>query len=73
MKFGLGSVGFPFTAFTDRQHRVVTIHQGELNKAQADALLAVVGQVNRGEVTLEAARDMADEKLAALAEPEPKT
>ena len=73
MKFGLGSVGFPFTAFTDKQHRIVTVHQGELNKGQADAMLAVIDQLNRGELTLEAARDKADERLAALVDDKPKT
>jgi len=66
MKFGQGSLGFPFTAFTDQQHRIVAFHQGELTKSQADALLGVIGKLNRGELTLEAARTLADEQLGAL-------
>jgi thiol-disulfide isomerase/thioredoxin len=66
IKFGQASIGFPFTAFTDQQHRIVAFHQGELTRPQADVLLGVIGKLNRGELTLEAARSLADEQLAAL-------
>ena len=66
MKFNQGSPGFPFTAFTDQQHRIVAFHQGELTKPQADMLVDVIGKLNRGELTLEAARTLADEQLGAL-------
>jgi thiol-disulfide isomerase/thioredoxin len=66
MKFGQGSPGFPFTAFTDQQHRIVAFHQGELTKPQADMLVEVIGKLNRGELTIEAARTLADEQLGAL-------
>jgi thiol-disulfide isomerase/thioredoxin len=65
-KLGQGSLGLPFTAFTDQQHRIVATHSGELTKPQADVLLEVIGRLNRGELTLEAARTLADEKLQAL-------
>lgn len=65
-KLGQGSLGLPFTAFTDQQHRVVATHSGELTKPQADAMLEVIGRLNRGELTLEAARTLADEKLQAI-------
>jgi thiol-disulfide isomerase/thioredoxin len=69
MKFGHGSIGFPFTVFTDNQGRVVLFHLGEIKKEQADVLLGAVRQVNKGELTPEAARVVAAKQLAAL-EPE---
>jgi thiol-disulfide isomerase/thioredoxin len=65
-KLGQGSLGLPLTAFTDRQHRVIATHAGELTKPQADAMIEVIGRLNRGELTLEAARTLADEKLEAV-------
>jgi thiol-disulfide isomerase/thioredoxin len=65
-KLGQGSLGLPLTAFTDRQHRVVATHAGELTKPQADAMIEVISRLNRGELTLEAARALADEKLQAV-------
>jgi thiol-disulfide isomerase/thioredoxin len=65
-KFGQGAIGFPFTVFTDNQDRVVLFHLGEIKKEQADVLLGVVRQVNKGELTPEAARVVAAKQLAAL-------
>ncbi|MGH8175574.1 MAG: TlpA family protein disulfide reductase [Steroidobacter sp.] len=65
-KFGQGSLGFPFTVFTDNQHRIVVFHVGELKEAETDVLLEAVRQVNRGELTPEAARTVAAKQLAAL-------
>ena len=65
-KLGQGSLGLPLTAFTDRQHRVVATHAGELTKPQADAMIEVIGRLNRGELTLKAARSLADTKLQEL-------
>ena len=65
-KLGQGSLGLPLTAFTDRQHRVIATHSGELTKPQADAMIEVIGRLNRGELTLQAARTLADEKLQAV-------
>jgi thiol-disulfide isomerase/thioredoxin len=66
MKFGQGSIGFPFTVFTDNQGRVVLFHLGEIKKEQADVLLGAVRQVNKGELTPEAARVVAAKQLAAI-------
>lgn len=55
--FGVESVMLPFTAFTDRAGRIATLHMGELHRAQADAILAAVRSVDRGEITIQAARD----------------
>lgn len=68
-KFGQGSLGFPFTVFTDNQHRIVVFHLGEIERAEADILLGVVGQVNRGELTPAAARSVAAKQLAAIDKP----
>jgi thiol-disulfide isomerase/thioredoxin len=66
MKFGQGSIGFPFTVFTDDQARIVLFHLGEIKKEQADVLLGAVRQVNEGKLTPEAARVVAAKQLAAL-------
>jgi thiol-disulfide isomerase/thioredoxin len=65
-KFGQGSIGFPFTVFTDNQGRVVLFHLGEIKRKQADVLLDAVRQVNKGELSPEAARIVAAKQLAAL-------
>lgn len=65
-KFGLGSIGFPFTVFTDNQQRIVITHLGELHKPQADAILAVIERVNNGELTPAAGRSMAAAQLERL-------
>jgi thiol-disulfide isomerase/thioredoxin len=54
--FGLGSMGFPFTVFTDNQGRIVTAYLGELHQAQADLILDAVVEVNAGTLTLEQAK-----------------
>lgn len=69
-KFDQGSIGFPFTVFTDNQGRVVLFHLGEIKKEQADVLLGAVRQVNKGELSPAAARVVAAKQLAAL-EPAP--
>jgi len=65
-KFGMGSMGFPFTVFTDTQARIVLTHLGELTKPQSDVLIAVVGRVNSGELTPAAAQVVATKQLQAL-------
>ena len=69
-KFGQGSIGFPFTVFTDNQGRIVLFHLGEIHKEQADVLLGAVRDVNSGKLTPAAARVVAAKQLAALP-PEP--
>ena len=65
-KFGVESVGFPFTVFTDSQGRIVALHLGELTRPQSKILLDVVAQVNRGELTPQSARTVAAKQLADL-------
>lgn len=69
-KFGMGSLGFPFTVFTDNQQRIVVTHIGELSKAQSEILLRTVLRVNRAELTPAAARVAVAKEFAAL-EPSP--
>jgi thiol-disulfide isomerase/thioredoxin len=66
LKFGLGSMGFPFTVFTDNQGRIVVTHLGELTRPQSDVLIALVGRVNSGELTPAAAQVVATKQLEAL-------
>ena len=71
-KFGQGSIGFPFTVFTDNQGRIVLFHLGEIRKEQAAVLFGAVRDVNSGKLTPAAARVVAAKQLAALpAEPSP--
>jgi hypothetical protein len=65
-KFGMGSIGFPFTVFTDNKHRIVVTHLGELTRAQSTVLFAAVSKVNAGQLTPAAARVQAAKELAAL-------
>ena len=55
--FGMESIGLPFTAFTDRQGRIATIHVGELHRDQADVILSAVQAVDAGTVDMATARD----------------
>jgi thiol-disulfide isomerase/thioredoxin len=69
-KFGQGSIGFPFTVFTDNKQRVVLFHLGEIHKVEMDVLLDAVRRVNAGELTPDAARTVVAKQLATLAIPE---
>lgn len=66
IKFGRGSLGFPFTVFTDNQQRLVLFHLGEIHPPQAEVMLAAVRKVNSGELTPFAARAVAAKQLAEL-------
>jgi thiol-disulfide isomerase/thioredoxin len=65
-KFGQGSLGFPFTVFTDNQQRVVLFHLGEIHPNQAEVMLAAVRKVNSGELTVADARAVAAKQLQEL-------
>jgi thiol-disulfide isomerase/thioredoxin len=64
--FGIDTMAFPFTAFTDARGRIITIHVGELHAAQAEAILAIVDRVDAGELTPDAARSAVKVALDAL-------
>jgi thiol-disulfide isomerase/thioredoxin len=65
-KFGRGSLGFPFTVFTDNQQRLVLFHLGEIHPNQAEVMLATIRRVNSGELTPAAARSVAAKQLQEL-------
>ena len=48
-KFGQGSLGFPFTVFTDNQQRIVLFHLGEIHQraGRRDARRGSQGQQRR--------------------------
>ncbi len=64
--FGLATLGFPFTVFTDTRGRIVTIHVGELHANQADVILSAVGDLVAGKVSIDAARARIRTDLAAI-------
>jgi hypothetical protein len=64
--FGVETVGFPFTVFSDAQGRIVTAHLGELTGPEADIILAAVRRVNAGESSPAEARTDIDLALSAL-------
>ncbi len=70
-KFGMGSLGFPFTVFTDNRQRIIATHVGELTKAQSEVLLGTVTRVNQGELTPTSARVEAAKGLQALEQTAP--
>lgn len=67
--FGVESVGFPFTVFSDRRGRVVTAHLGELTTDEANLILDAVRRVDAGEVSPADVRVELEAALAALPEP----
>ena len=71
--FGLGSMGFPFTVFTDSKGRIVTAYLGELHQPQADLILDAVVEVNAGTLSLEDAKTRIASGLKALGPTTPST
>ena len=65
--FGVQTMAFPFTAFTDSQGRMLAVHMGELHDGQAQAILAVVARVDAGALTPVEARSEIERALAAIA------
>jgi thiol-disulfide isomerase/thioredoxin len=64
--FGVESVGFPFTVFSDNQGRIVTAHIGELHEPEMDVILAAIRELNAGRLSPEQARTRIETGLAAL-------
>ncbi|MBS0613782.1 MAG: TlpA family protein disulfide reductase [Proteobacteria bacterium] len=65
-KLGVATPAFPFTVFTDRRGRIVTLYLGELNRPVAAAILATVEDVNRDRLELAAARTRIADEVRAL-------
>jgi peroxiredoxin len=63
---GLKQPAFPFTVFTDRRGQIVTLYLGELKRPEAEAILAVVAEVNQDRLALPAARTLIGERITAL-------
>jgi thiol-disulfide isomerase/thioredoxin len=55
--FGMESIGLPFTVFTDKADRIVTVHVGELHRSQADVILSAVSALDAGQIDLKTAQD----------------
>ncbi|HEX9706857.1 MAG TPA: TlpA disulfide reductase family protein [Steroidobacteraceae bacterium] len=55
--FGMESIGLPFTVFTDKRDRIVTVHVGELHRPQAEVILSAVRAVDAGQINLKTAQD----------------
>lgn len=66
--FGMETMGFPFTVFTDVQGRIVTVHVGELHRPEAELILSAVEDVQAGRLDLVAARARIRSGLATLDE-----
>jgi thiol-disulfide isomerase/thioredoxin len=64
--FGIESIGFPFTVFTDQQGRIVLTHLGELTREQSVLMLDAVKRVNSGELTPMKARTVVAQQLSDL-------
>jgi len=64
--FGVESLGLPFTAFVDRAGRIVTLHVGELHRAQADVILSAVQALDAGQIDLPAAREQIRTKMPKI-------
>ena len=64
--FGMESIGLPFTAFSDLQGRIVTVHVGELHRGQAEVILSAVQAVDAGKIDMAAARNRIRDSLAQI-------
>ena len=64
--FGMDTV-FPFTVFTDRQGRIVTLKVGELHRDEAHFILDRVKGIDSGRMDLAAAKKEIADGVAALA------
>lgn len=64
--FGMETV-FPFTAFADRQHRILALKVGELHRDEADFILDRVREVDSGTLSAAAARTRIASRLRELA------
>jgi thiol-disulfide isomerase/thioredoxin len=64
--FGVDAVGFPFTIFSDASGRVIVAHMGELTADEADLILGAVADLNKGSLSLAAARQRIAAGMPAL-------
>jgi thiol-disulfide isomerase/thioredoxin len=64
--FGIESVGFPFTVFSDNQGRVITAHVGELHEPEIRVIIDAIRALNAGQLSPEQARSQIETGLGAL-------
>jgi thiol-disulfide isomerase/thioredoxin len=64
--FGMDLV-FPFSVFADQQGRVVAVKLGELHQDEADFILDRVQDIDRGTLTLAAARQQIEARMKDFA------
>jgi thiol-disulfide isomerase/thioredoxin len=65
-QLGLATPVFPFTVFTDRHGRIVTIFIGELHRPETELILGVVRALNQDRMPLAEARQAITDGLGAL-------
>jgi thiol-disulfide isomerase/thioredoxin len=63
--FGMQMV-LPFSVFVDEQDRIIALKVGELHRDEAEAILAAMRELRRGQVSLEATRAQIREQLKSL-------
>jgi thiol-disulfide isomerase/thioredoxin len=66
--FGITDLYYPFTVFTDRRGRIVTVKIGELHQAEANSILSTVSAVDAGWLDIDAARVRIRADLNAIAQ-----
>jgi len=64
--FGMETMGFPFTIFTDAGGRIVTVHVGELHRPEAELILSTVEDLQAGRTDMEMARDRIRTGVASI-------
>lgn len=64
--FGMETVGFPFTIFTDAGGRIVTVHVGELHRPEAELILSAVEELQAGRIDIETARARIRSGMASI-------
>jgi thiol-disulfide isomerase/thioredoxin len=64
--FGMETMGFPFTIFTDAGGRIVTVHVGELHRPEAELILSTVEDLQAGRTEMEAARNRIRTGMASI-------
>ena len=58
---------FPFSVFVDAHGRIVTVEVGRLHAAEAHVILGRIGALDRGQISLAAARGQIAAEIAQLA------
>lgn len=58
---------FPFTVFADSKQRILTVKMGELHRDEAEMILATLGEVDSGSLSLAQAKTQLDAGLKELA------